>query len=98
MAMEAQLEQSLKQQLLEEMAEGIPEYMDPGTVFVLRGQGRLGAKNDPYVAAISCPRCALIGLITRQQLCEAGWMICGGDSCSYEWCLKGETIFFRKPQ
>jgi hypothetical protein len=47
---------------------------------------------------MSCPRCATIGLITRRQLCGGEPMICGGDVCSAEYRLDGETINFRKTQ
>ena len=42
--------------------------MDPGTVFVLENQAKLGQAQNPYVAVMSCPRCGTLGLITRRQL------------------------------
>jgi hypothetical protein len=39
-----------------------------------------------------------MGLITRRQLCGVEAMICGGDFCSAEYQLDGETINFRKAQ
>jgi hypothetical protein len=82
-------------QLLEEW---IPEKMDPGTIFVLENQTKPGPAQIPFVAAMSCPRCGAIGLITRRQLCGGEPMICGSDTCSTEYRLDGETIIFRKAQ
>jgi hypothetical protein len=82
-------------QLLEEW---IPEKMDPGTIFVLENQTKLGQAQEPFVAVISCPRCGTMGLITRRQLCDGEAMICGGESCSAEYRLEGEKICFRKVQ
>jgi hypothetical protein len=39
-----------------------------------------------------------MGLITRRQLCEREAMICGGDACSAEYRLDGESILYRYPQ
>jgi len=50
------------------------------------------------VAVLSCPRCGTIGLITHRQLFGGDAMICGGDVCSAEYQLEGETINFRKAQ
>jgi hypothetical protein len=83
---------------LQFLEEWIPEKMDPGTVFVLDHQPNPGHAQSPYVAVMSCPRCATIGLITRRQLCGGEAMICGGDLCSAEYRLDGETINFRKAQ
>jgi len=76
----------------------IPEKMDPGTVFVLENQTKMGSAQDPFVAVLSCPRCATIGLITRRQFTGREAMICGGDVCSAEYRLNGEAIVFRKTQ
>jgi hypothetical protein len=83
---------------LQFLEEWIPDKMDPGTVFLLENQAKLGHSQNPYVAAMSCPRCGTIGLITRRQLCEKETMICGGESCSAEYRLEGEDIRFRRPQ
>lgn len=83
---------------LQFLEEWIPERMDPGTVFVLENQAKLGNAQNPYVAVMSCPRCGTMGLITRRQLCAGEVMICGGDSCSAEYRLEGENILFRHPQ
>jgi hypothetical protein len=83
---------------LQFLEEWIPERMDPGTVFVLANQSNFGHAQNPFVAVMSCPRCATIGLITRRQLCGGEPMICGGDVCSAEYRLDGETISFRKAQ
>jgi hypothetical protein len=80
------------------LEEWIPERMDPGTVFMLENQAKLGNAQNPYVAVMSCPRCGTMGLITRRQLCAGETMICGGDVCSAEYRLDGESILFRPPQ
>ena len=64
---------------LQFLEEWIPERMDPGTVFVLENQAKLGQAQNPYVAVMSCPRCGTLGLITRRQLYGGEPMICGGD-------------------
>jgi hypothetical protein len=83
---------------LQFLEEWIPERMDPGTVFVLENQGKLGHADNPFVAVMSCPRCGTMGLITRRQLCGGETMICGGDVCSAEYRLDGENINFRACQ
>lgn len=83
---------------LQFLEEWIPERMDPGTVFLLENQTKLGQSNNPYVAVMSCPKCGTMGLITRRQLCAGDTMICGGDHCSAEYRLEGESIFYRKSQ
>ncbi len=83
---------------LQFLEEWIPEKMDPGTVFVLENQAKLGKAENPYVAVMSCPRCGTMGLITRRQLCAGETMICGGDSCSAEYRLEDEAILYRPPQ
>ena len=72
--------------------------MDPGTVFVLENKTKLGHAQNPYVAVMSCPRCGTMGLITQRQLCEGETMICGGNQCSAEYRLEGESILYRRPQ
>jgi hypothetical protein len=83
---------------LQFLEERIPERMDPGTIFVLENQAKLGHAQNPFVAVMSCPRCGTIGLITRGQLCGGEAMICGGEVCSAEYRLDGETINFRRVQ
>jgi hypothetical protein len=83
---------------LQFLEEWIPERMDPGTVFVLENQAKLGHAQNPFVAVMSCPRCGTLGLITRRQLCGGEGLICGGDLCSAEYRLDGEAICFRKVQ
>ena len=83
---------------LQFLEEWIPERMDPGTVFVLENQSKLGHAQNPYVAVMSCPRCGTMGLITRRQLCAGDTMICGGEACSAEYRLEGESICYRSPQ
>lgn len=77
------------------LSEWIPERMDPGTVFTL---GRcITIEEATYIAALSCPRCGLIGLITGAQLFGGEFMICGGE-CSAEYRMEDECFVFRKPQ
>ncbi len=83
---------------LQFLEEWIPERMDPGTVFVLQNQSKLGHAENPFVAVMSCPRCGTMGLITRRQLVAGETMICGGEVCSAEYKLDGEVIQFRPPQ
>lgn len=83
---------------LQFLEEWIPERMDPGTVFVLENQAKLGHAQNPYVAVMSCPRCGTLGLITRHQLYAGETMICGGDSCSAEYRLDGDAICYRRAQ
>jgi hypothetical protein len=72
--------------------------MDPGTVFVLESQCKFGDPQNPWVAVMSCPRCGIIGLITRRQSCGRDIMMCGSNACSAEYKLDGENIRFRDPQ
>ena len=83
---------------LQFLEEWIPDKMDPGTIFVLENQTKLGHQQNPFVAVMSCPRCGTMGLITKLQLCAGATMICGGDFCSAEYRLDGENISFRSPQ
>ena len=83
---------------LQFLEEWIPERMDPGTIFVLENQAKLGQAQNPYVAVMSCPRCGTLGLITHRQLYGGEPMICGGDACSAEYRLEGETICYRMTQ
>jgi hypothetical protein len=83
---------------LQFLEEWIPEQMAPGTVFVLENQAKLGSDQNPYVAVMACPRCGTMGLITHRQLYRGEAMICGGDLCSAEYRLQGETICFRLAQ
>jgi hypothetical protein len=83
---------------LQFLEEWIPERMDPGTIFLLENQAKLGHAHNPYVAVMSCPRCGTLGLITRRQLYGGEMMICGGEVCSAEYRLDGETIQYRRAQ
>jgi hypothetical protein len=83
---------------LQFLEEWIPDRMDPGTIFVLENQAKFGQRQNPYVAVMSCPRCGTMGLITRTQLTQGEIMICGGDVCSAEYKLDGESILYRSPQ
>jgi hypothetical protein len=83
---------------LEYLEEWIPERMDPGTVFLLENQAKLGQAQNPYVAVMSCPKCGTLGLITRRQLYCGEMMICGGDVCTAEYRLDGDNIQYRRAQ
>jgi hypothetical protein len=83
---------------LQFLEEWIPDKMDPGTVFMLENQTKMGLEQNPFVAVMSCPRCGTMGLITRRQLFMGEAMICGGDVCSAEYRLDGEKILFRSVQ
>jgi hypothetical protein len=80
------------------LEEWIPERMDPGTVFVLENQAKLGQAQNPFVAVMACPQCGTLGLITRRQLLGGETMICGGDVCSAEYRLDGDNICYRMAQ
>lgn len=83
---------------LQFLEEWIPERMDPGTVFLLANPARMGSGRNPFVAVMSCPRCGSMGLITQRQLYAGEAMICGGDACSAEYRLEGESIKYRPAQ
>lgn len=83
---------------LQFLEEWIPDKMDPGTVFVLENQTKLGHEQNPFVAVMACPRCGTLGLITRRQLYDGEAMICGGDVCSAEYRLDGDDIRYRRAQ
>jgi hypothetical protein len=77
--------------------EWIPEQMIPGTIFVLENAGRMGEKEDPYWAVLSCPSCGTLGLITRRQIAGLLPVICGSDKCSAQFFIKDNDIVVRKP-
>ena len=52
---------------LDVVSEWIPEQVVPGTIFVLENAGRVGEKEDPYWAVLSCPHCGTLGLIPVKQ-------------------------------
>lgn len=77
----------------------IPEQMEPGTVFFLDGEARLGEVDNPYCAVLACPRCGCMGLIKRSQYAGLEPMICGGSACSAEYFVDDDNrIAFRNPQ
>ena len=78
-------------------SEWIPEQMRPGTIFVLENAGRVGEKEDPYWAVLSCPDCGTLGLITRKQLAGLLPVICGSDHCSVQFFINDSEIVIRKP-
>lgn len=85
------------QEELQMLDEWIPEQMEPGTLFVLENATPMGDERNPFVAVLACPRCGALGLITRAQFVGRESMICGGDSCSAEYYLRGDEIDYRKP-
>jgi len=98
MAIPSQLEQSFVEQHLREVEEYVPD-MDPGTIFLLKDQSRLGDQDgDPFIAVLACPRCGITGLITHRQTYNGRMIICGGEKCSAEFRHDGESFIFRKPQ
>ncbi len=79
------------------LSEWIPEQMQPGTIFVLENAGRVGEKNDPYWAVLSCPSCGTLGLITRKQIAGLLPVICGSGDCSAQFFIYDNDIVIRKP-
>ena len=79
------------------LSEWIPEQMSPGTVFVLENAGRVGEKDDPYWAVLSCPNCGTLGLITRKQIAGLLPVICGSAQCSAQFFIQDSDIVIRKP-
>jgi hypothetical protein len=69
----------------------IPEQMSAGTIFVL-DNAESGEEDDPYWAVLACPRCATLGLITRKQGAGIIPVICGSDSCSAQFHIRGDEI------
>ena len=76
----------------------IPRRMDPGTIFVFEDKTSVGGTENPYVAAMSCPRCGTIGLITKRHALGVENIICTSDTCSAEYHLDGEKIIYHLPQ
>jgi hypothetical protein len=95
---QSQLEQPLVQKLLDDLLDGVPRKMDPGTVIALGAPIKNDVEKNPYVAIMACPRCGLTALITHRQVSCKDWMICGSLICSAEWRLIGEHIFYREVQ
>jgi hypothetical protein len=82
---------------LQMLDEWIPEQMEPGTLFVLENAAPMGDARNPFVAVLACPKCGVLGLITRAQYVGLESMICGGDACSAEYYLREDEIEYRKP-
>ena len=81
---------------LEVLNEWIPEQMQPGTIFVLENAGQIGEKEDPYWAVLSCPKCGILGLITRKQIAGLIAVICGSGKCSAQFFIRRQRP--RNPQ
>lgn len=79
------------------VSEWIPEYMEPGTIFVLENAGEVGEKDDPFWAVLSCPSCGTLGLITRKQISGLLSVICGSEKCSAQFFISDSNIVPRKP-
>jgi len=82
---------------LDVLSEWIPEQMAPGTIFVLENAGKVGEKEDPYWAVLSCPECGTLGLITRKQLAGLLPVICGSLHCSAQFFIHDKEVVIRKP-
>lgn len=79
------------------LEEWIPEQMSPGTVFLLENPGSQGEPRNPYWAVLSCPRCGICGLITKNQCSGLEAVICGSAHCSAEFWLDDDGIRYRLP-
>src|SRR5207253_1229899 len=64
---------------------------------ILKNARRMGEKEDPYWAVLSCPKCGTLGLITRKQLAGLLPVICGSDKCSAQFFINDSDIVVRKP-
>src|SRR5579863_4036479 len=82
---------------LDVLSQWIPEQMLPGTIFVLENAGRVGEKDDPYWAVLSCPECGMLGLITRKQLAGLIPVICGSAQCPAQFFIHDSEVVSRKP-
>lgn len=82
---------------LDVLSEWIPEQMQPGTIFVLENAGRVGEKEDPYWAVLSCPSCGTLGLITRKQISGLLPVICGSGNCSAQFFIRNNELVTRRP-
>jgi hypothetical protein len=98
MATQSQLRRPLEVGL--EILDGgrMPNPLKPGTVFILDSTKYADEQKNPYLAAFSCPRCGATGFLTSRELYCGDEMICGGDDCSAEYHIHGETLIFRPPQ
>ena len=70
--------------------------MLPGTIFVLENAGRIGEKDDPYWAVLSCPECGTLGLITRKQLAGLLPVICGSNQCPAQFFINDSQVVEQK--
>jgi len=82
---------------LDVLSEWIPEQMSPGTIFVLENAGKVGEREDPYWAVLSCPECGTLGLITRKQLAGLLPVICGSQHCAAQFFIRDSEVVIRKP-
>lgn len=76
--------------------ENVP-YMDAGGLFFL-GTPRENDGASPFIAVLACPRCGSLNLITEKQFHAGDAIICGGNICSAEFWLNGDTFVGRPPQ
>ncbi len=82
---------------LDVLSEWIPEQMRPGTVFVLQNAGEVGDSEDPYWAALACPECGMLGLITKRQAAGLLPVICGSEKCSASFRIRDEAFIAIRP-
>ncbi|HXX27227.1 MAG TPA: hypothetical protein VEI99_02120 [Terriglobales bacterium] len=81
---------------LDILSEWIPEQMLPGTIFVLENAGRVGERDDPFWAVLSCPECGTLGLVTRKQIAGLLPVICGSPCCSAQFFIHESRVVARK--
>jgi hypothetical protein len=81
---------------LDILSEWIPEQMQPGTIFVLENAGRVGERDDPFWAVLSCPECGTLGLVTRKQIAGLLPVICGSQCCSAQFFIHDSQVVARK--
>ncbi len=81
---------------LDVLSEWIPEQMQPGTIFVLENAGRVGERDDPFWAVLSCPECGTLGLVTRKQIAGLLPVICGSQWCSAQFFIHDSLVVARK--
>lgn len=82
---------------LDILSEWIPEQMHPGSLFVLDPGMDTDNSEDPYWAVLACPSCGALGLITRSQMAGLSPIICGSNTCSAQFFLRGQQVEVRLP-
>jgi hypothetical protein len=46
---------------------------------------------------LSCPKCGILGLITRKQIAGLIAVICGSGKCSAQFFIRDNDLEIRKP-